>query len=93
MARPLTAIQQRMLQRIRAASLAGRNRGHIDPLLSELAAAARNKVRFYPRAKTVEFEGIHFPVGSGVVLATALDPETFQPLVSALRSHQVSNAR
>jgi hypothetical protein len=93
MARPLTAIQQRMLQRIRAASLAGQNRGHVDPLLCDLAFAGRNKLRFYPRAKFVEFEGIKFPVGTGAVISSVLDPESYKPLVSALRSHQVSNAR
>ncbi len=85
---PLTRAQRLMLQRIRAASLAGRGNRDIDPLLSDLAFAARNKLRFYPRAKTVEFEGIKFPVGCGAVIATALDPETYQPLVSAMRNHQ-----
>lgn len=93
MARPLTPAQQKMLERLRAASRAGIARRRYDRLLDDLAFAARDRLLFHPRANSVVFEGIRFPVGSGAMTVAALDPETFTPLVSAIRSHADSSGR
>jgi len=85
--KPLTPAQERMLARLRAACRAGAGRRPpYDDLLTELAFAARDRVRYFPRATNVEFEGLRIPIGSGAITVVALDPETFVPLVSALRN-------
>lgn len=78
--------KMRLLKRLRAASKAAQGRRACDPLLTALAFAARDKLRFNPRARAVQFEGVKFPVATGAILVTAMDPETYTPLVSALRA-------
>ncbi|NJD35371.1 MAG: hypothetical protein FIA96_11160 [Betaproteobacteria bacterium] len=85
-----TVAKRRLLQRLRAASKAAQGRRNCDPLLTALAFAARDKLLISPRAKAVQFEGVKFPVATGAVLVTAMDPETYTPLVSALRNIGVS---
>lgn len=76
----------RLLKRLRAACKAAQGRRACDPLLTALAFTARDKLLISPRAKAVLFEGVKFPVATGAILATVLDPETYTPLVSAMRS-------
>ena len=91
--KPLSAAQLKMLERLRVACRAGKARARYDALLDELAFSARDHLRFHPRARHVPFEGVKFPVGTGAMIVSVLDPATFEPLVSAIRTSPTGEQR